>query len=184
MSAKRRNDTDEFKPEAIRLVTAPGDGVSETARNLGRNATRLGRWTRAFETETTRGVSRERAAAARPGGMIQVTRRTSATSLATRHVKNSPGLLCQRVERRYACMAEHQGTWPVSGRGEVLEVSRRGFDAYLPRQATTEVDAEAGTFGARVQAIAADTRASDGRRRMARQLQAEGLAVAAPRRGG
>ena len=74
-------------------------------------------------------------------------------------------------------MAEHQGTWPVSGRGEVLEVSRRGFDAYLPRQATTEVDAEAGTFGARVQAIAADTRASDGRRRMARQLQAEGLAV-------
>ena len=51
MSAKRRNDTDEFKREAIRLVTAHGDGVSETARNLGRNATRLGRWTREFETK-------------------------------------------------------------------------------------------------------------------------------------
>jgi transposase InsO family protein len=74
-------------------------------------------------------------------------------------------------------MAEHQGPWPVSVRCEVLEVSRRGFDADVPRQATTEVDAEAVTFGARVQAIAADTRDSYGSRRMARQLQAEGFAV-------
>jgi hypothetical protein len=42
-------------------------------------------------------------------------------------------------------MAEHQGTWPVSVLCEVLEVSRSGFYAYLPRQATTEVDAEAVT---------------------------------------
>ena len=74
-------------------------------------------------------------------------------------------------------MAEHQGTWPVSVRCEVLEVSRRGCYAYLPRQATTAVDAEAVTLGARVQAIAADTRDSDGRRRLARPLQAEGVAV-------
>jgi putative transposase len=59
----------------------------------------------------------------------------------------------------------------------VLEVSRSGFYAYLPRQATAEVDAEAVTLVARVQAIAADTRSSYGSRRMARQLQAEGFAV-------
>jgi putative transposase len=74
-------------------------------------------------------------------------------------------------------MAEHQGTWPVSVLCEVLEVSRSGFDEDLPRQATTQVEAEAVTFGARVQVIAADTRDSDGSRRMARQLQAEGCAV-------
>jgi putative transposase len=74
-------------------------------------------------------------------------------------------------------MAEHQGTWPVAVRCEVLEVSRSGFYAYWPRQATTEVEAEAVTFVARVQAIAADTRDSYGSRRMARQLQAEGFAV-------
>jgi len=51
MSAKWRNDPDEFTREAIRLVTEPGDGVSETARNVGRNATRRGRWTRACETK-------------------------------------------------------------------------------------------------------------------------------------
>jgi putative transposase len=74
-------------------------------------------------------------------------------------------------------MAEHQGTWPVSVLCEVLEVSRSGCYEYLPRQATTEVEAEAVTFGARVQAIAADTRYSYGSRRRARPLQAEGLAV-------
>jgi transposase len=51
MSEKRRNYTDEFKREAIRLVTEHGYGVCETARNWGINATMLGRWTREFETK-------------------------------------------------------------------------------------------------------------------------------------
>jgi transposase len=51
MSEKRRNDTDEFKREAIRLVTEHGYGVSVTARNLGINSTMRGRWKRAFATK-------------------------------------------------------------------------------------------------------------------------------------
>jgi hypothetical protein len=39
-------------------------------------------------------------------------------------------------------MAEHQHTWPVAVLCEVLEVSRRGFYAYLPRHACAEIDAE------------------------------------------
>ena len=39
-------------------------------------------------------------------------------------------------------MAEHQYTWPVSVLCEVLEVSRSGFYAYLPRHTRTEIDAE------------------------------------------
>jgi putative transposase len=74
-------------------------------------------------------------------------------------------------------IAEHQGTWPVSVLCEVLEVSRSGLYAYLPRQAMLAVDAAAVTFVARVQAIAADTRSSYGSRRMASQLQAAGFAV-------
>ena len=49
MGEKRRNDGDEFKREAVRWVTEPGDGVSETARHLGLNAPMLGRWTREVE---------------------------------------------------------------------------------------------------------------------------------------
>jgi transposase-like protein len=48
---KRRNDTEECKREAIRLVTEQGYGGSETARNLGINAHLLGRWKRAFDTK-------------------------------------------------------------------------------------------------------------------------------------
>ena len=50
MSEKRHNDDDEFKREAIRLVTENGYGVGETARNLGINANMLSRWTREAET--------------------------------------------------------------------------------------------------------------------------------------
>ena len=49
MAEKRRNYGDEFKREAVRLVTEHGYGVSETARNLGSNAHRLGRWKREVE---------------------------------------------------------------------------------------------------------------------------------------
>ena len=51
MAEKRRQYTEEFKRETIRLVTEQGYGVSEAARNLGINAQMLGRWKRAFDTQ-------------------------------------------------------------------------------------------------------------------------------------
>jgi hypothetical protein len=106
-----------------------------------------------------------------------VTGRTYATSHGTRQVQNSPGLLCRRVDLRDACLAEPQGTWPGAVRCAVRAVSRSGFEAYWPRPAAAGVEAAAVTWVARVQAVAAATRDSDGRRRLARPLQAEGVAV-------
>jgi transposase len=51
MAEKRRQYTEVFKRDAIRLVTEQGYGVSETARNLGRNSQMVGRWKRAFDTQ-------------------------------------------------------------------------------------------------------------------------------------
>ena len=51
MAETRRNYGDEFKREAVRLVTEHGYGVSETARNLGINAHMLGRWKREVEAQ-------------------------------------------------------------------------------------------------------------------------------------
>lgn len=62
-------------------------------------------------------------------------------------------------------------------RCQVLAVSRSGFDAYLQRQAAAPIDREAVELVARVQAIAAQTGPSDGSRRRATQLQAEGFQV-------
>jgi transposase len=55
MAEKRRNYTEEFKREALRLVTEQGYGVAETARNLGINANMLGRWKREGDTKASTG---------------------------------------------------------------------------------------------------------------------------------
>jgi transposase len=43
MLEKRRQYTEEFKREAVRMVTERGYSVNETARDLGINAKMLGR---------------------------------------------------------------------------------------------------------------------------------------------
>ena len=177
MAEKRRNYGDEFKREAVRLVTEHGYGVSETARNLGINAHMLGRWQREVEAQQS---------AAFPGNgrvspdqkELQRLREDNKRLRMERDIlKKSPGLLCQRVELRYAFIAEHQDMWPVSVLCEVLDVSRSGFYEYLLRHTKASVDAEEVALFARVKAIAAETRHSYGSRRMAKQLQDEGFNV-------
>jgi transposase len=51
MSQKRRQYTDEFTREAVRLVTDHGYGVTEAAHNLGIHAHMLGRWKRQVEQQ-------------------------------------------------------------------------------------------------------------------------------------
>jgi transposase len=46
---QRQTSTAEFTREAVRLVMAHGYGMTEAARHVGINATRLGRWKRARE---------------------------------------------------------------------------------------------------------------------------------------
>lgn len=47
---KRRKYSDEFKEEAIKLVTEQGYSIAEAARNLGINASQLGRWKKELES--------------------------------------------------------------------------------------------------------------------------------------
>lgn len=46
---RRKNYTKEFKEEAVKLITVQGYSVAEAARNLGVNATMLGRWRKEAE---------------------------------------------------------------------------------------------------------------------------------------
>lgn len=45
----RRKYTDEFKDEAVKLITEQGYSIAEVARNLGVNANLLGRWKKEAE---------------------------------------------------------------------------------------------------------------------------------------
>ena len=50
---KRRNYTEDFKREAVALVTEQGYTISEAARSLDIGANLLGRWRRQFEDEVS-----------------------------------------------------------------------------------------------------------------------------------
>ena len=49
MSKKRRKFSDEFKVEAVKLVTEQGLSITEAARDLGVSAAVLGRWKKTYE---------------------------------------------------------------------------------------------------------------------------------------
>ncbi len=51
MTRKRRTYTDEFKREAVRLVTDQGYSLAEAARNLGVHANLLRMWKQKIEAE-------------------------------------------------------------------------------------------------------------------------------------
>ena len=48
---KRKQDTKEFKLDAVRLVSEHGYGQAEAARNLGVNAGMVGRWVREYRED-------------------------------------------------------------------------------------------------------------------------------------
>lgn len=50
---KRGQYTDDFKREAVALVTEQGYRISEAARSLGVGANLIGRWRREFEAEAS-----------------------------------------------------------------------------------------------------------------------------------
>ena len=50
---KRRSYTEDFKREAVALVTEQGYKVSEAARSLGINSNQLQRWKQAFAEEAS-----------------------------------------------------------------------------------------------------------------------------------
>jgi transposase len=49
MKKKRKKYTQEFKEEAVKLITDHGYQITEAARNLGVNENMLGRWKREVE---------------------------------------------------------------------------------------------------------------------------------------
>ena len=50
---KRRSYTEEFKREAVALITEQGYKISEAARSLDIGSNLLGRWRRGFEEEVS-----------------------------------------------------------------------------------------------------------------------------------
>ena len=54
---KRKNYTQEFKEEAVKLITEQGYSFAEAGRNLGVNPNLLSRWKRDMEGDSNRDLS-------------------------------------------------------------------------------------------------------------------------------
>jgi transposase InsO family protein len=78
---------------------------------------------------------------------------------------------------KYAFIADHQQSWPVSVLCEVLGVGRSGFYDYLKRQAAPALRPAEVALLERLKAISEKPHHSYGSRRMTKQLQDEGYDV-------
>ena len=78
---------------------------------------------------------------------------------------------------RDAFILQHREIGPIAVLCEVLDVSRSGFYTYAQQQAAPQIGRDEVALRVRVKTIHAETGQSDGSRRMAKQLQAEGFAV-------
>ena len=176
MAEKRRNYGDEFKREAVRLVTKHGYGVSETARNLGINAHMLGRCKREVEAQQS---------AAFPGNgrvspdqkELQRLREDNKRLRMERDIlKKALGYFASGSNRGMPLLPS------IRTCGRFRSCARCSTSVAVGFMSTccdtpASVDAEEVALFARVKAIAAETRHSYGSRRMAKQLQDEGFNV-------
>ena len=80
-------------------------------------------------------------------------------------------------------MAEPQATWSVTLLGDLLDVSRSGFDTSFKRHEQA-IDADDMDLRSRVKALQREPSGCHGSRRLAKALQAEGLTLGRHRAGG
>jgi putative transposase len=83
---------------------------------------------------------------------------------------------------RYACIAQHRDSYPVTLMCRVLEVARTGFYTWLRRPPSARAQADA-RLRVEIRALHAANRQRYGRPRIHRELRAQGVRVGAKRVG-
>jgi transposase len=129
---KRRKYTREFKEEAVRLITEQGYQLAEAARNLGVNASVLGRWKRDVEGGGE-GASENGDQKAVQAEVNRLPQGKQTSEVGARNFKKSGGLLCEGVGLRYQCIDTARKVYSTALLCEVLRVSRSGYYAWRER---------------------------------------------------
>ena len=95
--------------------------------------------------------------------------KAESTHCLSRRAKKSDGVLCQRVQVRYAIVARERARYSVRQLCRTLEVSVSGFHEYLHRVGRPDPEA---ALRADLHAIHAGSRRTYGRPRMVKALRA------------
>ena len=128
--AKKRQYTDEFKREAVKLVTEQGYTQTEAARSLGINVNLIRRWREKFAAENP---GTETMSETEQQELDPAARGESPVADGAGHFKKSDGILRERKSVKFGWIDEHRAEWPVEVLCQVLGVSRSGYYAWRGR---------------------------------------------------
>src|SRR3984893_16939371 len=124
MGTLRRQYTDEFKPEAVGLLTSSGRPLSQIAQELGIASSRLRAWRN--RDEGVRAGSRRRPntqAAIPPAG----------ADLAAENARQNAAHFLGSAEMKFRLIEDQRDTFKVRAMCDVLGVSPAGYYAWRSR---------------------------------------------------
>ena len=168
---KRRTYTEDFKRDAVALVTEQGYSVAEAARSLDVGENQIRRWRQKFEQESAEGAECD--GARRTGTAAQ---REPPAADGERNLKKSQCVLREGNEVKYAFIRDHAKRWPVVHMCRLLDVKRSSYYDWRKRPAKV-IPADELALRRRMKALFKASRESLGSRRMAKQLRAEGFEI-------
>ncbi|MCP3921647.1 MAG: IS3 family transposase [Desulfobacterales bacterium] len=170
MKRKRKNYTDEFKEEAVKLVTEQGYTISKASKNLGIHESLLRRWKNEFEPNS--GSQKSKMADIIEENK-QLKKKNRQLELEREIFKKGGGLLCERAELRYQFIDTERKTYPLILLCKVMKVSRSGFYSWKSRGKSRR-QKERERLIPKVKEIHRQTKGSYGARRIAEELESQG----------
>jgi transposase-like protein len=142
---KRRQFTDEFKREAVRLARQPGASRAGIAKDPGINAAMRSRWAREQEGKPSQVVLSKSDSLSNEE--FERMRRELAKVKTERDILKGARLLRGRAFVPYGFIARHRNVWPTRTMCRVLGVSASGFYDWLERPQSLRQQANARLLG-------------------------------------
>ncbi|MCA1607083.1 MAG: IS3 family transposase [Acidobacteria bacterium] len=131
--------TNEYRAQAVLLVTRDGLSIAEAARRLSMSLKTLANWVKRAKAgrlpATSNGASSGQRVVTEEQAEVSRLRRENAELRMERDIlKKSAAYFGQRVAARYAVIQELRLDYPLAVLCRVLDVSRSGYHAWLVRQ--------------------------------------------------
>jgi transposase-like protein len=130
----RRQYSEKFKREAIRLANAPGNSMASVAKDLGVSRSLIGHWVRnakasRYEVEPGKPLKSESQCE-----VEQLRRELVRVNMEREILNKGDRLPREGSDVRFVFIAKNRDVWPVRVLCSVLNVSARGFYEWLGRR--------------------------------------------------
>ncbi|MQM29001.1 IS3 family transposase [Glycomyces sp. NEAU-7082] len=175
MPAKRRKFSPQFKAEAVQMVVQTGRTVAEVARDLGINSTTLGNWVNTWKDEHPEAQPEE--TPVDRARISELEAEIARLRMENEFLKKGRGLLREGagIAERCALIEAEKARYEITWMCRLLGVARSTF-YYWKNRAETATAARRRVLAVEVKRIFAASRRTYGCRRVAAQLNREGIA--------